>query len=236
LINTHKPVALVHRSGHLHVVTDFLNHENDAILQCLHGNEGPFLVNRSDLASYRSLWLVPSDCVWPPRVPYSVGSGHIEISKIIHSFGITRPNESYSVEILLRNIGDTPLCVNRHPLTSCGCTVSQVIGPAVIYPGDSCSLRATLKTSNATSISEQLIPEIREVGTSNSIRIPILLCAAQPASLEVTPSHLDFGKVRDGSRTTRSIFLRETDVDRFRIDEASIDVGDLPVQVRISQR
>ena len=237
LLKTHRPIVLVHADGHLHLVVNDIHDNGVWSFQVVHGSGSPFFVRESEISSdaYSAVWLLPEGD-WPPSVQHKVGGGCFELSKCIHSFGVTKPFSKHSVDIKLTNVGATELRIGDTPLTSCSCTVSEVIGGPVVLPGESATLRLSLETSNATSIRQEAIPEVFDVETGVLQRVPLLLCATQPKALEVTPTRLDFGRILPSDTGTRNVYLREADVDRFEIIEKSIDVGQLPLTVKVSKR
>ncbi len=206
----------------------------------LHGRENPTLVRMHDLAKlgYSEAWLLCKDVEshWPPSVEYAIGKGRIKVSKTVCSYGFTRPKETYSVDIILKNIGSTDLIVAQNPITSCGCTVASIQGSSRIKRGESTTLAASLKPSYAPSIVQEIVLGIRDQETHDERPIRILLCGTQPAVMEIMPTSIDFGRLKNGGLSTRSIYLRQTEADRFQVDKSSIDFSGTPISVSIRER
>lgn len=111
---------------------------------------------------------------------------------------------------------------------SCRCTVTDSLNETELVPGDSREFKVAFTTSASSSERHSVVLPVIEKGTGASQKIEFLLLASQQQSMSIEPLAIDFGKVHQDEKYTRTINFMEEPTDRFSI--VGLDPNGTPIQ------
>jgi hypothetical protein len=153
-----------------------------------------------------------------------------------HSFGAVNPYSVVKTEFQLTNLSDRPVRIERIG-TSCGCATVPEIGTRTLLPRSSLKLPVSLHTDGRSAIAQQVyIIFASGIDAEQKITAPLTLnlYAWQPQSMEVSPSHLDFGPISRSRIAESVIRLTESPVDRFQLQAS--DFAGLPIRESVEKK
>lgn len=182
------------------------------------------------------------DCLWIRRQPSEPQTNAEDFSFSLdsqfHSFGMTKPFQTYECNVTLKNTGLKLLRINS-VRTSCGCTSAGVRGALRLKPGESTVVRINLRTSQDLAIRQTVLIALNDMlGDQNHpdsehlIGFPVF--ANQEASMQIAPSALNLGIIDRSPNASidRIVRLSETPTDRFEINKVSMGKTPLTYKLR----
>lgn len=146
-----------------------------------------------------------------------VGDGRLEIPRIFHTFGLTKPGDSPSTVFQIRNTGEVPLQLVGRPVASCSCAVANLPNNAEIGIGETLEIPVTLNLGRGHS-NQTVTAEVKNVNDPSTVRVSFRVFAVQEESIDVIPGGLDFGLIEPNSSPIQSIRLQESPVDLLEIE------------------
>jgi hypothetical protein len=217
--------ALIHSNGHLYYIVGRARVGSEELIQVIHGDNSGALVSRQLLLSggFVGAWRFrPKSSSTVLRV----GKGQLEVDALVKSLGLVQSGVPAVTKFRMKNVGDIPLYLNDAQ-SSCSCTVANLRGPVSLEPGEEFEFAVSLKPNEAASQRQHVTVGISDSPEGHPFPQRFTLFAFQSEMLPVVPSVVDFETVTVGSKSQRTVRLREVESVRFNIQK--VDVGNLPL-------
>ena len=145
-------------------------------------------------------------------------------------FGVMNQNESRQGEIIIRNIGGTPLNI-REVKSDCGCTVPDV-EKRDLAPGESTTLKVTFNSKKFEGRQTKFVRIYSNDPDTPLIEYPVQADVHVPVFVKPPKRQLGFGRLRQGETVTRKAWFETRDIPVLEITPTRYDQDLFSVEIQ----